>query len=119
MLGVRIWNGKEMQYSELRWDDTVPMECSNHKDLKGRLIYENDIIRYQKYIAIVRKGLYSYNTRLHNGWYLECYYGISKSIKPFYFDVNDYLIIGNIFEDYDLYQQLKIGKRSDVLDSVG
>lgn len=120
IMKTRIWNGHQMQYSNMRWEDSVPMACTNHRDSKDRLMYENDIVKYQKYIAIIKKGQYKYQGRLQYGWYLECYYQGNKSIKPFYIDnIKEYKVISNIFENKNLYQQLKSNNWSRVISLVG
>jgi hypothetical protein len=116
---IRIWNGFQMNYFDYRWEDSFPMDCTNHQDKNGNLIYENDILKYKKYIAILKKGEFNYNGSLQYGWYLECYCHNNKSIQPFYINNKEYEIIGNIYKNYNLYEQLKTKKWSDRIGFVG
>lgn len=115
---TRIWDGNKMRVSEIKWEDTNPMSFSGFTDKNNKPIYENDIIEFKNFIAIVKKGNFNYNKRTLKGWYLECYDNGKKKIRPFYADeVGAYVIIGNIYKNQSLYKKLKLGRSR--YDSVG
>lgn len=91
------------------------MACSNFKDCNNEFIYENDILKYQNKLAIVKKGQYKYDNMLLYGWYLEIYQQGIKNIEPFNLkEVDNYEIIGNIYKNYNLYEKIKKGNWSEI-----
>lgn len=115
---IRTWDGSEMNHLIYSWESEGSMGSPGCSDINNNLIYENDILKYKKYISILKRGQFNYNGKILNGWYLECYYKDNKVISPFYQN-DSYEVIGNIFKNKDLYNKIKLREEVRIDDFVG
>ena len=84
--------------------DCIVMQCTGLKDKNGKLIYEGDIVKFN-FDTDEIKAVVSWDDKELIGFYLNTTdYFKDKYVTDYDFYKNDYEVIGNIYQNFELLE---------------
>lgn len=110
-INTRVYEQGSMQHYRQRWDDSPPMLATDQYDLNNKLVYELDILHYERGLEflLVKYGEFVYHNHKMYGWYFEIYTEDKrfKGVKPMYLEVlQESAVIANKKTSKDFFKEV-------------
>lgn len=110
-INTRVFDGDKMEYYRQRWDDTLPMLSTDQYDMNDKLVYELDVLYYERKMSflLVKYGEFVFNNHKMYGWYFEIYREDKRftTIQPMYLEIiQESEVIGNLKIDKDFFKEV-------------